>query len=189
MFRIEHRIGIAAPVDDAYDIMAEIEAWPHWSPIHKTAAGTLKFGAPIRLEEYYEGLGTWELVGSLADWQPLSHIHVVIPKPFYAGTLIRYFEFDALSAQGSTFAVGALFNGFLAEREGRMISGPVRKGFVAFAEALKAQAEAAYLAKPESERAANYLPPKAIPDKLLPPPKPNWKGTQYFGQFGQKKKR
>ena len=188
MFRIEHRIGVAAPVDDAYDIMAQIEAWPQWSPIHKKATGKLKFGAPVTLEEYYEGLGTWELTGAIADWQPLSHIHVAIPTPFYAGTLIRYFEFDALSAHGSTFAVGAMFNGFLSEREGRLIAKPVRKGFVAFAEALKSQAEAAYLAKPENERAANYLPPKAIPDKLLPPPKPNWKGTQFFGQFGQKKK-
>jgi hypothetical protein len=188
MYRIEYRVGIAAPVDDAYDLVADIEGWPQWSPIHKKATGTLSFGAPIGLEEYYEGLGTWELAGSLADWQPYSHIHVAVPKPFYAGTLIRYFEFDALSAQGSTFAVGALFNGFLAEREGRMISGPVRRGFTAFAEALKARAEASFLAKPEEERGANHLPPKAIPDKLKPPPSPNWKGTAFFGQFGKKKK-
>ena len=186
MFRIEHRIGIAAPVDDAYDLMAEIETWPDWSPIHKRASGKLSFGAPIALEEYYEGLGTWELSGALADWQPYSHIHVAVPKPFYAGTLIRYFEFDALSAHGSTFSIGALFQGFLAEREGRMISGPVRRGFTAFAEALKAKAEAAYLAKPEEARAINHLPPKAIPDKLKPPPSPNWKGTQFFGQRKKK---
>lgn len=181
MFRIEHRIGIAAPVDDAYEIMADIEAWPQWSPIHKQASGKLSFGAPIALVEYYEGLGTWELAGSLADWQPLSHIHVAIPKPFYAGTLIRYFEFDALSAHGSTFSVGALFNGVLAEREGRQIANPVRRGFAAFAEALKAVTEAAYLAKPEEARMNNYLPPKAIPDKLKPPPPPNWKGTRFWG--------
>ena len=189
MYRIEYRVGVAAPVDDAYDIAADIESWPQWSPIHRKAVGTLKFGAPVALEEYYEGLGTWEQAGGLADWQPYSHIHVVIPKPFYAGTLTRYFEFDALSAHGSTFAVGAMFNGFLSEREGKMIAGPVRKGFMAFAEALKARAEAAYLAKPESERSVNHLPPKAIPDKLKPPPPPNWKGTQFFGQFGQKKKK
>ena len=182
MYRIEQRVGIAAPVDDAYEIMADIEGWPQWSPIHKTTSGKLSFGAPIALEEYYEGLGTWELTGSLADWQPYSHIHVAIPKPFYAGTLIRYFEFDALSAHGSTFAVGALFNGFLAEREGRLIAKPVRKGFAAFAEALKNRVEAAWLAKPESERGANYLPPKAVPDKLQPPPPPNWKGTRFWGQ-------
>ena len=182
MFRIEQRVGIAAPVDDAYEIATDIEAWPQWSPIHKRATGTLKFGAPIMLEEYYEGLGIWEQTGALSDWQPFSHIHVAIPKPFYAGTLVRYFEFDSLSAHGSTFAVGALFHGFLAEREGRMIAGPVRKGFAAFAEALKVKAEAAYLAKPESERSANYLPPKAIPDKLQPPPAPNWKGPRFLGQ-------
>ena len=189
MFRIEHRIGIAAPVDDAYEIVADIETWPQWSPIHKQATGKLSFGAPVTLVEYYDGLGTWEITGALADWQPLSHVHVAVPKPFYAGTLIRFFEFDALSAHGSTFAVGAVFNGFLAEREGKMIAKPVKRGFIAFAEALKAKAEAAYLAKPESERAVNPLPPKSIPDKLKPPPPPNWKGAQFFGQFGNKKKR
>ncbi len=182
MFRIEHRIGIAAPVDDAYDIVGDIEAWPRWSPIHRQATGKLSFGAPIALEEYYEGLGTWELAGALADWQPLSHIHVAVPKPFYAGTLVRYFEFDALSAQGSTFAVGALFNGFLSEREGKLIAKPVKRGFIAFAEALKEKAEAAYLARPEGERTINNLPPKAIPDKLKPPPAPNWKGPRFLGQ-------
>ena len=186
MYRIEYRIGVATPVDDIYDVVADIESWPQWSPIHKKSSGTLSFGAPVALEEYYDGLGTWELSGALADWQPYSHIHVAIPKPFYAGTLIRYFEFDALSAQGSTFAVGALFNGFLAEREGKMISGPVRRGFNAFAEALKAKAEADYLAKPESERGRNNLPPNAIPDKLRPPPAPNWKGTTFLGQKKKK---
>jgi len=189
MFRIEHRIGIAAPVDDPYEIVADLESWSKWSPIHKAASGKLSFGAPVTFEEYYEGLGTWELAGSLADWQPLSHIHVAIPKPFYAGTLIRYFEFDALSAHGSSFAVGALFNGFLAEREGKLIAKPVKRGFAAFAEALKAKAEAQFEAKPEDERTANHLPPKAIPDKLKPPPPPNWNGTNYFGRFGPKKKK
>ncbi|MGA9658695.1 MAG: SRPBCC family protein, partial [Asticcacaulis sp.] len=118
-FKIEQRIGIAAPVDDVYEILADINAWPEWSPIHKKAEAILRFGAPVHLEEHYEGLGTWETDGSVADWTPLSHIHIHVPKPLYAGKLVRYFEFEALSEYGSHFAVGALFGGFLSEREGK----------------------------------------------------------------------
>lgn len=182
MFRIEQRVGIAASVDDVYEIVADIDNWPNWSPIHKSASGKLSFGAPIGFEEYFEGLGTWEIQGTLADWTPLSHIHVAVPKPFYTGTLIRYFEFDALSAAGSTFAVGAMFNGFLAEREGRQIAKPVKRGFEAFAEALKVKAEAEYAAKPESERTrASNLPPEQ-PRKLEPPKRQNWHQNAFFGK-------
>ena len=185
-YKVEYRIGVAAPVDDVYDLVCDIESWTQWSPIHKAASGQLKFGAPIHLEEQYEGLGMWEIDGVLSDWSPYSHIHVFIPKPFYAGKQVRYFEFEALSQTGSAFTVGALFNGFLAEREGKLISGPVKRGFTAFAEAVKAKAEADFLAKPESERTKNRLPPKALPDKLQPPPAPNWKGATFLGQKKKK---
>ena len=183
MYRIEYRVGIAAPVDDAYDLVADIEAWPQWSPIHKKAAGKLSFGAPIALEEYYEGLGTWELAGALADWQPLSHIHVAVPKPFYAGTLVRYFEFDALSAQGSTFAVGALFNGFLSEREGRAYGKHLRKGFQLFAETVKARAEENYNNSPDKRRA-----PREIKAPEKPQLGPRSAGVKIPKFFGAKKK-
>lgn len=141
-FKIEHRIGISAPVDRSYEIAADIGAWPSWSPIHKAASATLAFGGPILLDEHYEGLGRWEQVGTIADWTPLSHIHVSVPKPFYAGRLTRYFEFENLSDTGSLFTVGALFEGLISEWEGRRYAGPLKRGFAAMAEALKLRAEA-----------------------------------------------
>jgi hypothetical protein len=182
--KIEHRVGIAAPVDDVYAIIADINAWPEWSPIHKKAEAKLSFGAPVHLEEYFEGLGTWETDGLIADWTPLSHIHVSVPKPFYAGSLIRYFEFDILSDTGTGFSLGALFNGYLSEREGKRYRNYIRTGFEAFAEALKTKAEAEFAANP-------YTPaPKVAtgtPDaEPLPKKKPNWKGPKLFGPFGSK---
>ncbi|MBW8734551.1 MAG: SRPBCC family protein, partial [Asticcacaulis sp.] len=143
-YKIEFRIGVATPVDDIYDLIADIDAWPQWSPIHQAATGRLSFGAPIHLEEKFEGLGMWEIDGVLSDWAPYSHLHVFVPKPFYAGKLMRYFEFEALSEIGSAFTVGALFEGFLSEREGRAYGKYVRRGFEAFAEAAKAKAETNY---------------------------------------------
>jgi len=177
--KIEYRIGISAPVDEVYEILTDMENWPSWSPVHKAVSGSVHFGAAVRLEEYYEGLGTWEQTGGVADYQPLSHIHVAIPRPFYAGSLIRYFEMDILSEAGTSFTVGALFSGFLSMREGRRYRHYLRKGFQAFAEALKAKAEAQ--TDPSKPHARINVPE--------PPPQPRkepaWKRQTRF--WGKKK--
>lgn len=160
--KIEYRVGIAAPVEVVYEVLADIEAWPQWSPIHKRVEGKLGFGTPLSLEEHYEGLGGWSVTGMITDWSPLSHIHVEVPKPFYAGRLIRFFEFDRLSETGCTFSVGALFTGFLSEREGQKYGPYIKAGFALMAEALKVRAEAVF--------AENPVPPPANPTPLPPRP-------------------
>lgn len=177
--KIEKRVGIAAPIDDVYEVIADINAWPEWSPIHKAARGDLHFGATVHLEEYFDGLGTWETDGAIADWSPLSHIHISVPKPFYAGSLVRYFEFDALSEYGSSFSIGALFSGFLSVREGKAYREPIRRGFEAFGQALKERAEAKYAANPH---ASSVIVPPVPKDDPLHKPRPNWHGTHFWSK-------
>ena len=174
MFKIEARIGVAAPVDEVYDILSDIEAWPSWSPIHQAASGKLGFGAPFHSEEKFEGLGVWEIDGFVSDWMPLSHLHISVPKKFYEGTLTRYYELETLSAKTSIFAVGAAFSGFLSEREGRRFARFFRAGFHQTAEAMKTTAEARFALNPD--RYSNYDPPAALPPSFAPPPKkqPLW---------------
>ncbi len=183
-YKIEVRVGIAAPVDDVYDVVADIENWPSWSPIHKQAAGTLGFGAPMTMEEYFEGLGTWETAGAVSDWTPLSHIHISVPKPFYAGTLIRYYEFEALSNTGTAFSLGAHFNGFLSEKEGRRFAKFIRPGFEKMAEALKAKVEAEFAANPDKPRAA--MPPIEPPVNPYVKPEAPWSAPKTW-KFGATK--
>lgn len=139
--KVEYRIGIAAPVDEVYEIIADINNWPQWSPIHKHAEATLKFGGPFHVIEHYEGLGDWEVKGFLSDWSPMSHLHIGVPKRFWEGSLTRYFEMEELSKTGSSFAVGALFGGYFSEREGKLYRPHLRKGFEAMATALKSKVE------------------------------------------------
>lgn len=174
MFKIEARAGIAAPIDDVYELLADIDSWPTWSPIHKAASGKLSFGAPFHSEEQFEGLGVWEIDGVIADWTPLSHIHIHVPKKFYEGTLTRYYELEALSGKGTVFSVGAAFNGFLSEREGRRYAKFLKPGFEQMVEGLKAKAEAKFAENPD--RLTNYDPPVTPPKSFAPPPKkaPPW---------------
>lgn len=184
--KIEQRIGVNAPVDDIWDIISEVGAWADWSPIHKAASAEMHFGSPIHLEEYYEGLGTWQIDGAISDWAPWSHLHVGVPKPFYAGRLIRYFEMEALADTGSTFTVGALFQGFLSEREGKAYREPLRKGFAAFAEAVKARAEARFAEHPERRTHVEIKPPEKT---KLGPTRPNWQKNNFLFFGGGKKKK
>lgn len=170
LYKVEYRFGVAAPVDYVYEVLADIETWPEWSPIHKEASGRLSFGAPAAFKEHYDGLGTWELDGVLADWVPLSHIHFHIPRPWYVGGLVRYYEMDNLMEVGTRVSVGAAFSGFLSKREGRRYAPHLRKGFEAFAEVLKAKAEAAYAADPNAVvRKPAQKPPERIKKKA-----PQW---------------
>ena len=175
--KIEQRIGIAAPVDDVWDLISDVPSWPQWSPIHRKAEGELHFGGTVALEEYYEGLGTWELQGAVADWSPMSHLHISVPKPFYAGKLTRYFEMEALSDTGSTFTLGALFEGILSEREGRAYRSFLRDGFGRFCEALKTKAEAEFAAHPDHRASAA---PKEPEKPQLGPSRPKWQKTKLF---------
>ena len=174
--KIEHRVGISAPVDDVWELLSDLNGWATWSPIHKKAEGQMHFGAPVHLEEYYEGLGTWEIDGVISDWTPLSHIHIVVPKPFYAGKLIRFFEFDALSASGCAFSIGAVFDGFLSEREGKRYRPFLRAGFEAFGTALKDKIEAEVAANPDAHPprpiAEIHNARPAAPAKKAPPWQP-----------------
>ncbi len=163
LYKVEYRFGIAAPVDYVYDILADVERWPEWSPIHKEARAHLGFGAPAVFKEEYAGLGTWELEGALSDWVPLSHMHFHIPRPWYMGRLIRYYEVDNLLEVGTRFSVGAAFSGMLSIREGKRFAPHLRKGFEAFTLALKDRAEAAYAADPNRiVRKPAQKPPERI---------------------------
>ncbi len=183
--KVEQRVGVAAPVDDIWEVISEVSTWPEWSPIHKAASAEMHFGAPVHLEEYYEGLGTWTIDGTIDDWVPLSHLHVGVPKPFYAGRLIRYFEMDAISDAASAFTVGALFDGFLSEREGRRFRNFLRTGFTAFAEAVKTRAEARFAEHPEARTHVEIKKPEK---PQLGPTRPNWQKNNFLFFGGNKKK-
>jgi len=118
------------------------------------------------------------VTGQVADWVPQSHIHLEVPKPFYAGKLTRFFEFDTLTDTACTFSVGAVFDGFLSEREGRRFGPKIKPGLALMCEALKVHAEAVYAADP--------TPPKERPKpkEIIPLVKrtdPVFKTVKTFG--------
>ncbi|HEX8234132.1 MAG TPA: SRPBCC family protein [Caulobacteraceae bacterium] len=175
-FRIEHRIGVAAPAAAVWPVLAELERWGEWNPVYPRAAGSLSIGGELRLTERIGGREE-EIAPRIVDWVPDSQILWRRKTGGGLVTALRYIELEALSEEGTVFSNGELYEGMFA---GRVIRNrrERRDAFAAMGEAVKARAEAAWAALGEEERARvpRNVPPE-LPDeppipqsKFQPPP-------------------
>ena len=48
--KLEHRLGIRAPAEAIWDVIADVERWAEWNPLYPKAAGVIRIGAPLELE-------------------------------------------------------------------------------------------------------------------------------------------
>ena len=58
-FKVEKRVGVRAPSDRIWEIIADLPGWDQWNPIETGAAGTIAFGGSISLTERIEPSGTF----------------------------------------------------------------------------------------------------------------------------------
>lgn len=182
-FRIEHRIGVAAPAAAIWPVLAELDRWPEWNPLYPRAAGSLSIGGELRLTERIGGREE-EIAPRVVDWVPESQI--LWRRKIGGGlvTALRYIEIEALSEEGSVFSNGELYDGVLAQR---LVGGrrARRDAFAAMGETVKARVESAWAAMAEDQRSAvpRNVPPE-VPEeppvamsKFQPPPRI---GSGYF---------
>ena len=140
-FRLEHRIGIAAPVAVVWDVLADLEGWADWNPLNPRAAGRLSIGAPLELELQVPGEPATVQKVSVIDWVPNAQL---VWAAKYGGGLItsaRYLELEALTDQGCVFSNGELYNGLAARFIPRRLRARTRQGFAGLGEALKRRVE------------------------------------------------
>lgn len=169
-FRIEHRIGVAAPAAAVWPVLAELERWGEWNPVYPRATGTLSIGGELRLTERIGGREE-EIAPRIVDWVPDSQILWRRKTGKGWVTALRYIELEALSEEGTVFSNGELYEGTFA---GRIVGDRRvrREAFAAMGEALKARAEAAWASLGEEARAAV---PRNVPPEAIEPPVPKSK--------------
>lgn len=141
-FRLEHRIGIAAPAPVVWEVLADLEGWSGWNPLYPKAEGRLSIGAPLSVELHVQGEAPVQQRVSVIDWVPNEQI---VWAARYGGGFVRstrYMELEALNDAGCVFSNGEIFNGLGARFTPKSLRARTRQGFAAMAEALKAQAEA-----------------------------------------------
>lgn len=139
--RLEKRIGIRAPVDRIWEVLADLPGWDRWNPIEKTVEGTIAFGGQIALTETIEGLPERRVVARVGDWQPYAQL-VWSEKRGLWFQSIRYFEIEELEPGSCIAANGFIFSGLRGEMFFDKQRRHLRHSVDAVAEAWKAAAEA-----------------------------------------------
>jgi hypothetical protein len=140
--KLEHRLGIKAPAEAIWAVISDVDAWPAWNPLYPRAKGTVRIGAPLDLEVALPGQAPRAIRPVVVDWVPNEQIHW---KLSLMGGLVkstRYLEIEALSETGCIFSNGELFQGVMGPTLAKRMRGPIKAGFVAMGEAVKARVEA-----------------------------------------------
>ena len=141
--KIEHRIGVKAPADILWEILADVPRWPEWSTIYPRAAGVIGFGERLKLDILVPGHPPHAIEPVILEWAPRELIHWKIKSLFGLLESVRFFEIDTLSETGCIFSNGEMFGGLLGPApSARRLRGPLRQGFTALGEAMRDRAEA-----------------------------------------------
>ncbi len=144
--KLEHRLGIQAPAEAIWAVIADIERWAEWNPLYPRAAGVIRIGSPLELELKLEGQPPRMIRPVVLDWVPNEQL---LWRLRMFGGLIRttrYIEIERLADTGSIFSNGELFEGPMGGAVPKATRRAIRAGFAAMGEAVKARVEATWRA-------------------------------------------
>ena len=138
---IEHRIGIQAPPEAIWEVLADVAKWRSWNPLYPRAEGVVRIGAQLDLDLALPGRKLQVIRPVILDWIPNEQIHWRLTALGGMVRTIRFLEIEKLTETGCIFANGEVFDGLLGPTAVRSLRGSVRSGFAAMSEALKARVE------------------------------------------------
>jgi len=141
-YRVEDRIGIQAPAEIIWEVIADLDRWQDWNLTYPKAAGVIRIGEPLTLTLALPGQAQQEIRPRVLDWVPNEQLHWQLSMLGGMIKTLRYIEIEALAEAGCVIDNGEIFGGLMGPSLGRRMAGPVRRGFHAMNEALKARAEA-----------------------------------------------
>jgi hypothetical protein len=139
--RVEDRIGVQAPAEVIWEIVADLDRWAEWNPTYPEASGVIRIGEPLALTLALPGQSPQEIRPRVVEWVPNEQLHWQLSMLSGAIKTLRYIEIEALSEEGCVVDNGEIFQGLMGPSLGRRMAGTVRSGFRAMNEALKERAE------------------------------------------------
>jgi hypothetical protein len=142
--KIEHRIGVKAPAETIWAVLADIEGWADWNPLYPKAQGALKIGSVLTLELALPDRKPQIIRPVILDWIPNEQIHWSLKALGGLVRTTRFLEIEKLTETGCIFSNGELFAGPLGPTAVRSLGRTARAGFAAMGEAVKARAEASW---------------------------------------------
>ncbi len=139
-FKIEKRVGVRAPSERIWQVIADLPSWDRWNPVETEASGTVAYGGEISLTERIEGLPERRVVGRVADWQPNAQL-VWTEKRGWLFNVVRYYEIEELEPGSCIVANGFIFSGFRGEGFHDKHRKTIRAGCEKIADALRMASE------------------------------------------------
>ncbi|MEI7931902.1 MAG: SRPBCC domain-containing protein [Alphaproteobacteria bacterium] len=145
--KIENRIGVQASSEVLWEILSDLPAWGEWCPIYPRAEGTLRIGNRLSLTLTLPDLPEREISPRVLDWVPYAQILWADTAWRSWVTTQRFIEIDELDKASCIVSNGEQFGGFLGDLFVERRRSAMKRGFLAFNEALKARAEAIWNAR------------------------------------------
>lgn len=138
--RIERRIGVRAPTDRIWELIADLSGWERWNPVETSVEGTIAYGGSIALTETVDGLPERRATVRVGEWQPYAQL-VWLEKRGLWFRAVRYFEIEELEPGSCVFANGFIFSGLRGEMHFDRHRKALRTAVDAVADGMKAAAE------------------------------------------------
>lgn len=182
-FRLEHRIGIAAPPAEVWALVYDLSGWKDWTELYTEASGTIRIGEKLRFVFKVGDRAPQTLEGVVYDWVPEAQMAwkvKFIGSLFYS---LRYIEIEKLSETSCILANGDYYFGPLAFLMPRALRAQVRAGFERMNENAKRICEARW-----AEKGGTIVQPEAANDtgfEIRPLAAPSMTQAAFWG-FGKK---
>ena len=154
-YRVQARIGVAAPASAVWSVISDLPGWSGWNPLYPEAEGRLSIGSLLILKRVLATKGERQEV-RVVDWVPSAQIVWSRSITLFARSL-AYLEIEALTERGCILAVGEIYSGLIGDMIGRKEKPALHAGLMALCEAAKARAEETW---------------DGTPDEPVPPPPP-----------------
>ena len=142
LLKLEYRLGVQAPAEIIWEVIADLSGWAEWNPLYPHAAGTIGYGQKLKLSRVLPGHALEVIEPVVLDWAPSEALHWRLSS---LGGLIKsthYLEIEIMSETGCVFSAGEIFYGFLGVRRAKQRRTSIRQGFAALCEAMRDRAEA-----------------------------------------------
>jgi hypothetical protein len=140
-FRIEHRIGVAAPASVIWEVLSDFSRWGDWNPIYPVIDARLSIGAPLAFELHLPNRPVRQLQGAIVEWVPETQL--IWSLKLFSGLVrtTRYFEIETLADGACILCNGEIFDGLGAGLVPKPERAVLKRAFELVNEAAKARAE------------------------------------------------
>jgi hypothetical protein len=145
--RIEHRIGIQAPAEVIWEVIADLASWEQWNPLYPKAAGQIRIAGTLEMTLALPGQPPQEIRPTVLEWVPNEQLHWRLSLMGGLVKTTRFLEIESLAEASCIVSNGELFAGLMGPSIGKRMGRAVYRGFAEMDEALKARAESVWQAR------------------------------------------